>query len=223
MCGRYTVYMAIEDVLDRWQCYAEGAVAMNWQPRYNLAPAQQGLVIVQADKGNVLRTMRWGLIPRWAKDMNIGNRLINARLETLDEKSAFRSSLQRRRCIIPANGFYEWQKRASGKAPFYITRDTGDPFCFAGLWDTWTAPTGESLNSFTIITTVPAESLKSIHNRMPLVLPRELENIWLAGPGQDDMKLFLSLLRPEDRFVVYRVSDRVNKPANDSPELIVPA
>jgi len=220
MCGRYTLTVELIDLMTRFNTLLS---EIDWKPRYNLAPSQKGLVVIRADKQNVLKEMKWGLVPSWAKDPSIGNRLINARLETIDEKPAFRQSLLNRRCIIPADGFYEWQKQAFGKVPFRITLETGDAFGFAGLWDTWKTPSGELLNSFTIITTEPVAAIGTIHNRMPLILPPELEEAWLAGPtepGKDGVKKFLALMHPAIRLRAYRVGQLINKPSIDSPECV---
>lgn len=220
MCGRYTLVVELIDLMTRFNALLS---EIDWKPRYNLAPSQPGLVVIRADKQNILKEMKWGLVPHWAKDPSIGNRLINARLETIDEKPAFRQSLISRRCIIPADGFYEWQKQTSGKVPFRITLETGDAFGFAGLWDTWKTPSGELLNSFTIITTEPVAAISTIHNRMPLILPPELEEAWLAGPtepGKDGVKKFLALMHPAIRLRAYRVGPLINKPSIDRPECV---
>lgn len=220
MCGRYTLTVSLSEIEARFGCPPS---KIEWRPRYNLAPSQQGLVVIRADKQNLLREMKWGLVPHWAKDASIGSRLINARLETLNEKPAFRESLARRRCIIPADGFYEWQKRAGGKVPFRTTLETGDAFGLAGLWDSWISPSGEVLQSFTIITTEAAQAVRSIHNRMPLILPSDLEQKWLAGPegsGKEAMKRFMVLMHPEIRLRAYRVPEAVNRPAVDNPQCI---
>lgn len=221
MCGRYTLTVDLIDLMTRFNALLSN---IEWTPRYNLAPSQKGLVVIRADKQNILKEMKWGLIPHWAKDPGIGNRLINARLENLDEKASFRESLQKRRCIIPADGFYEWQKSITGKVPLRITLETGDAFGFAGLWDSWTSPSGENIDTYTIITTEPVDVSRDIHSRMPLILPPELEETWLSGPaiqGTEGMKQFLAMMHPAVQLRAYRVSSLVNKTANDSKECIV--
>ncbi len=220
MCGRYTLSISLSDLEGRFECsHSE----LDWQPRYNIAPTQNALVVIRADKHNLLKEMKWGLIPHWAKDPSIGQRMINARLETLDQKPAFKHLLIRKRCIIPADGFYEWQTRGKSKAPYRILAETGDAFGFAGLWDSWTNPTGSNIDSFTIVTCDPVDAIRSIHNRMPLILPSDLEKKWLEGPekiGPQDIKKFLALMHPEIHLRAYRVSPLVNRPDNDRPECI---
>ena len=167
--------------------------------------------------------MRWGLIPSWAKSASVGNRMINARAETVAEMPSFRTALQRRRCLVLADGFYEWQGKASSRRPMRITMASGEPFAFAGLWDTWRDPKGEVVRSCAIITTSANESLSPIHDRMPVILPRELESLWLDHDIQDPTALD-GILRPypAEAMEVHEVSSMVNSPANDGPEVVVP-
>jgi len=196
---------------------AESAV---WTPHYNIAPTQT-VIVVNDDGTRHLMQMRWGLIPSWAKDPAIGNRMINARAETVATKPAFRVALRKRRCLIPADGFYEWQAVGRRKQPVYITLKTREPFSFAGLWEAWTSPEGKEIKTCTIITTEANEVLKSIHDRMPVILTREAEIIWLDPAIQDPVWL-LPLLKPylAEEMEVYPVSTLVNNPANDGPECI---
>jgi putative SOS response-associated peptidase YedK len=194
-------------------------------PRYNIAPTQS-VIVVGDDGERYLKQMRWGLIPSWAKDESIGNRMINARAETIAEKPAFRAALKKRRCLIPADGFYEWKKGETSKAPkqpFCIRLKSKEPFGFAGLWEHWTSPDGEEVLSCTIITTEVNELLKEVHHRMPVILPREAEAVWLDPKIQDTDKL-LPLLKPypSDEMEFYPVDRIVNSPANDTPDCIVP-
>jgi putative SOS response-associated peptidase YedK len=191
-------------------------------PRYNIAPTQT--VIVVNDTGDrQLVPMRWGLIPSWAKDPSIGNRMINARAESIAEKPAFRAALKRRRCIIPADGFYEWQRTVSSKQPVRIVLKSREPFGFAGLWEHWTSPTGEEVLSCTIITTEVNELLREVHHRMPAILPREAEAAWL-DPKVQDTETLLALLKPypSEAMEYYPVDRLVNSPANDVPQCIIP-
>lgn len=218
MCGRYTLAVNIADIESRFGCGHENSIA--WRPRYNLAPTQNALVVVRADKHNLLKEMKWGLVPHWTQDPGIGQRLINARLETLDQKPAFKHLLANKRCLVPADGFYEWQKRGKKKVPYRIKSETGDAFAFAGLWDSREESDGRRIESFTIITCQPVDVVKSIHNRMPLILPPELENKWLQGPGNispEELKSFLALMHPQVTLRAYRVSSLVNQPGNDHP------
>ena len=165
--------------------------------------------------------MRWGLIPFWAKDPKIGARMINARSETVAEKPAFRNALKKRRCLVLADGYYEWQKTPVGKRPYRIIMKSGEPFAMAGLWETWKDPQGNVVPSCTIITTAANDFLAPIHNRMPVILPRESEELWL-DPGVDDATLLTDLLipYPDKRINAYEVSTIVNYAGNVSPEVI---
>ena len=165
--------------------------------------------------------MKWGLIPFWAKDPKIGSRMINARAETVAEKPAFRNALKKRRCLVLADGYYEWQKTPVGKRPFRIVMRSGEPFAFAGLWETWKDPEGNVIPSCTIITTAANDFLAPIHNRMPIILPREKEERWL-DTGFDDQATLTSVLipHPGEDMDAYEVSTMVNYARNDGPEVI---
>jgi putative SOS response-associated peptidase YedK len=191
-------------------------------PRYNVAPTQSVIVVNDTGKRQIV-SMRWGLIPSWAKDLSIGNRMINARAETLAEKSAFRNALKKRRCIIPADGFYEWQKLGKVKQPIRIVLKSREPFGFAGLWERWQSPDGAEMLSCTIITTEANELLKSVHDRMPVILTRDAEAKWLDPKVQEPDKL-LPLLKqfPSDQMEFYPLSREVNSPAVDKPSNIEP-
>lgn len=193
-------------------------------PRYNIAPTQGvATVVAENDGSRVLRLMRWGLIPPWAKDLSIGSRMINARCETVAEKPAFRNALKRRRCLIVADGFYEWQKQpGGGKVPMFIALKDRAVFGFAGLYESWTEPeSGASLLSCTIITG-PANALVApIHDRMPVILPPEAYEVWL-DPTENNAARLADLLKPypADRMMAYPVAARVNTPTQDDPGLI---
>ena len=193
-------------------------------PRYNIAPTQAvATVVTENDGSRVLRLMRWGLIPAWAKDPSIGSRMINARSETLAEKPSYRNALKRRRCLVVADGFYEWQKQpGGGKVPMFITLKDRQPFGFAGLYETWTEPeSGESLVTCTIVTGPANAFMAPIHERMPMILSPEAYDVWL-DPQEMKSERVLELLKPypADQFAAYPVSTRVNTPANDDPALI---
>ena len=215
MCGRYTLTTDIRELEDRFHFIAEG---LGLIPSYNTAPRKPVLTIVRED-GNVGRIMKWGLIPSWAVNPSV----INARSETVAEKPSFRAALAKRRCLIPADGFYEWQKTASGKRPMRITLASGEPFAFAGLWEIWNTPKGDTVHTCTILTTSANETLAPIHNRMPVILPRKAEDIWLDHTVQDK-SLLKSLFVPYDpsETVAYEVSTLVNSAANNVPEAISP-
>lgn len=221
MCGRFTLTVDPREVQERFENYTLPA---KFAPRYNVAPTQPVLVIPN-DGENTADFFVWGLIPMWAKDPTIGSRLINARGETLAEKPAFRGSLKYKRCLILADGFYEWKSAGARKTklPYYIHMKDRKPFAFAGLWDSWNGPDGSLIRSCTIITTAPNELVSIIHNRMPVILhPRDYEK-WLDPSPQtpDQLKPLIKPF-PAEEMSAYPVSSRVNKPENDTPELVVP-
>ena len=224
MCGRFTLTADIQTLQDAFPFVAmpegmPGAV----QPRYNIAPTQP-VAVVPNDGKNRLDFFVWGLIPSWAKDPSIGNRMINARAETLLEKPSFRNAFRRRRCLILADGFYEWRKEPGGKTPMFIQMEDGKPFAFAGLWELWRAPDSSEVLSCTIITTEPNDLMSSIHNRMPVILPESAYPRWLES-GEVDPGPLVELLKPYEASPMraYPVSPLVNNPKNDLPELISPA
>jgi len=190
-------------------------------PRYNIAPTQSVIVVNDTGQRQLVQ-MRWGLIPSWAKDPAIGNRMINARAETLTVKPAFRVALRKRRCLILADGFYEWQKKEKIKQPMFIRLKSREPFGFAGLWEHWNSPEGEEILTCTIITTEANELLKQVHERMPVILPREKEDEWLDPNAEPSRLLELLKPYPSDLMEFYEVSRLVNSPANDTPDCIVP-
>ncbi|NDJ76944.1 MAG: SOS response-associated peptidase [Chloroflexi bacterium] len=222
MCGRFTLTEVDPDLVA--QTFSLES-APELPPRFNIAPTQNVAVIVRdVDSGrNQFMLMRWGLIPHWSKDPSIGSRMINARGETVHEKPSFRTPLKRQRCLVVADGFYEWQKQDSGpKVPMYITLKGHALFAFAGLWDRWIEPeSGDPLFTCTIITTAPNELVAPIHNRMPVILARESYDHWL-NPSYTDPVQLLPLLTayPADEMDYYPVSRKVNKPINDGPDLI---
>ena len=167
--------------------------------------------------------MRWGLIPSWAKDPSMGSRMINARAETIAEKPAFRNALRRRRCLVLADGFYEWQRAGTSRRPMRVEMRPGEPFAFAGLWETWRNPDGQAIPSCTIITTEANELIRPIHDRMPVILRRELEEFWLDRNVKDPAALGNVLNPyPTDAMAAYQVSSLVNSYANDGPGVIEP-
>lgn len=222
MCGRFTLTVdpaELEDTFNRFSFPAKFA------PRFNIAPSQPVLAIPNDNKF-AADFFIWGLIPMWAKDPAIGNRLINARGETLAEKPSFRGSYRYKRCLILADGYYEWKSVAGRKTktPYFIHMHDRRPFAMAGLWDHWESPEGSSLNTCTIITTSPNELMQSIHDRMPVILhPRDYDK-WLDSAPQTPENLD-HLLKPfpTEEMTAYPVSTMVNKVTNDRPELVVPA
>src|SRR5215216_3572508 len=177
MCGRYTLRTPVDTLAEAFEIeeYPSSIV-----PSYNIAPTQEVAAVVEEDEKRKLEMLRWGLIPSWAKDPAIGNKMINARAETLAEKPSFRTALKRRRCLVVADGFYEWKKTGGGKTPMYVQLKDGQPFGFAGLWEAWQSPEDGLIKTCTIITTTPNELLADIHDRMPVILPREAYDRWLA-------------------------------------------
>lgn len=180
--------------------------------------------MVANDAPTRLSLMRWGLIPSWAKDTAIGNRMINARAETLAEKPSFRKAFEKRRCIVPADSFFEWRKtNGKTKIPVRFVLKSREPFAFAGLWETWRKPDGQELRSFTIITTAANDLLRPIHDRMPVILRQSDEGKWLDPSAADAAKLTLLLAQyPAEAMESYDVSTLVNSPRNDVPECIAP-
>ncbi len=218
MCGRYT--LTIEQEALQVALGIEGL--FHPAPRYNIAPTQQAPVIFHEEGRTVSTAMRWGLVPSWAKELSIGNRMINARSETVHEKPSFRSAFRVGRCLIPADGFFEWKAEERGKIPFWIHLESGEPFTFAGLRESWRSPEGESVNTFTILTTRANDFLRPLHERMPVILPPEARGVWLA-PSEDPGALQrLMVPFPDVPLAVREVSTRVNSPRNDDAACIHP-
>ncbi|MCD5399858.1 MAG: SOS response-associated peptidase [Dehalococcoidia bacterium] len=220
MCGRFTLTADQDSFEDR---FSLTRFDLGWVPSFNIAPTQEVLTVTNDGSENRPELMRWGLVPSWAKDPKIGNRMINARSETLAEKPSFRTAFKRRRCLIPADGFYEWKREGKAKKPMLITANPGGLFAFAGLWETWKQPDDSWLLTCAIITTSANEFMKSIHDRMPVILPRESEASWL-DPEEQDTAMLSELLLPydSDRMEAYEVSTLVNSPRNNFPEVIEP-
>jgi len=218
MCGRFTL---TADMNELQAAFPWVEIPPEMQPRYNITPSQP-VGSVPNDGKNKLDFFVWGLIPSWAKDPTIGNRMINARAETMAQKPSFRSAFHRRRCLILADGFYEWRKD-NGKTPYYIHLESRQPFAFAGLWDTWQSKDGSEIRSCTIITTSPNELMATIHNRMPVILPAEAYPIWLDPQNQDTRQLTDMLAPyPAAQMAAYPVSKTVNNPKTDLPACILP-
>ena len=219
MCGRYTQTRKLHDLVDRFGIEEPD---FDLAPRYNLAPSQDAPVVgvnPNTPDTRSLRLMRWGLVPYHAKEA--AKPIINARAETLAQRPAFRGLLPRRRCLVPADGFYEWRREGRYRTPMRFTLGDGQPFAFAGLWDRWLHPDGTPLYSFTIVTTSPNSVLEPVHNRMPVILLPEDEAKWL-DPGATDPAALSRLLKPYPAELMegYCVSRAVNSPLNDSPECI---
>jgi putative SOS response-associated peptidase YedK len=219
MCGRFTLTAKPAELQELFTFIQQ---PIDLAPRYNIAPSQ-AVAVIPNENERKLEMFKWGLIPSWAKDPKIGYKMINARAETLAEKPAFRTALKRRRCLVVADGFFEWKKDGTAKQPMYITLKDGRPFAFAGLWEVWKDPKGEWLKTCTIVTTEPNELMADIHNRMPVILKPEAYDQWLT-PGDLGTVEALSLLGPYDarQMQAVPVSTAVNSPAMDNPQLVMP-
>lgn len=221
MCGRFTLHTPADTVAELFDL----SEVPEWTPRYNLAPTQQ-VPTVRADGAEHKRkfhALTWGLIPSWARDPKMGARMINARAETVHEKPTFRTAFRQRRCLILADGFYEWKRLERGKQPHFISMQDGRPFALAGLWEHWERPGEPPIDSCTIITTEPNELLAPIHDRMPVILDESAYDEWM-DPDLRDVKRLGELLRPfpPTRMMAYPISKLVNSPSNDGPECVEP-
>jgi putative SOS response-associated peptidase YedK len=217
MCGRYRLSRRKQILEERFGASGED----DWTPRYNIAPTQLVPVIRQHPKEprRDISLLRWGLIPSWSKDASGAARAINARAETVATLPAFRDSFQSRRCLIPADGFYEWQKRGSAKQPYCFEVDDGELFAFAGIWDRWKDSSGQWIRSCSILTTTPNAVTSAVHDRMPVILDQDNYDVWL-DPGMTDTAAVLEMVRPFEarRMRSYPVSSRVNQVQNDDAE-----
>ena len=221
MCGRFAL---TADKKKLEESFAGVETPAEMPQRYNIAPSQP-IAVIANNNPHTLEFFQWGLIPSWAKDPKIGNRMINARAETLAEKPSFKTAYKRRRCLIPANGFYEWRKTPGSKTktPLYIYLKSGDPFAFAGLWESWHGKDGSNILSCTIITTEPNHFVAEIHNRMPVILPPEHYQQWLDPDEQDPAHLNPLLAPfPAELMAAHVVSRTVNNPRNETAECIEP-
>ena len=217
MCGRYSLIADLGELARRFEFDGDW---LTFDSSYNVAPTQEVLTVVGGESRRA-GYMRWGLIPSWAKDPSIGSRMINARAETVAEKPAFRTALRRRRCLVLADGFYEWQKSSSRRRPMRVVMRSGEPFAFAGLWETWRGPEGEVVPSCTILTTEANDLLRPIHDRMPVILSRDNEDLWLDRSESDPAALADALNPyPANEMDAYEVSPLVNSYVNDGPEVI---
>lgn len=219
MCGRFVLTADGETIQTAFNL---DDVPESLPPRFNIAPSQP-IAVITNENPKVLTFHKWGLVPSWAKDVAMGNKMINARSESVEEKPAFRAAFRRRRCLIPATGFFEWQQRDGKKVPMFAHMKDNSVFAFAGLWEVWHSPEGDELRTVTILTTEPNALMADIHNRMPVILPTTAYETWLAAGEQSPADL-KPLLKPfdADQMTAYEVSTFVNRPANDTPEAIEP-
>ncbi|WP_256478610.1 SOS response-associated peptidase [Chroococcidiopsis sp. CCMEE 29] len=219
MCGRFTLSQSAEAIASVFQLDEVPIL----EPRYNIAPTQLVPTVLQKpeQRKRQLQMLRWGLIPAWAKDPAMGARLINARAETVTEKPSFRSAFRHRRCLVIADGFYEWQRQNGKKQPFYFRMHNAQPFAFAGLWERWQDPNGEIVETCTILTTDANELLRPIHDRMPVILDPKDYDLWL-DPAVENSESLQQILHPysSEAMTSYAVSTKVNNPGNDTPECI---
>ncbi|ADQ67175.1 hypothetical protein C499_05448 [Halogeometricum borinquense DSM 11551] len=233
MCGRYSLFTPQEELAERFDATFETPP----EPRYNCAPGQR-LPVVTDDDPEAFRFLKWGLVPQWADDQSVGNTLINARAETVREKPSFRDAFERRRCLVPADGFYEWVSADNGKQPYRVAFEDDRPFAMAGLWERWKPPqtqTGlgdfagdgdatdaepEILETFTVVTAEPNELVSDLHDRMSVILAPDEEETWLHGDAADAESLLDT--HPDTEMRAYPVSTRVNSPVNDDADIIEP-
>jgi putative SOS response-associated peptidase YedK len=219
MCGRFVLMTPGSSLAEQFQLTEE----VDLEPRYNIAPTQLVAVVRVRpdDPARKLVLLKWGLIPFWAKDKTIGSKLINARAETAADKPAFRAAFKYRRCLIPADGFYEWKKKGSRKQPYFVGMADGKPFALAGLWEHWTSLEGEVIESCTILTTDSNELVGGLHDRMPLILDPEDYDLWLDSAAKDP-KLLKPLIKayPSQGMRKFPVSSRVNKAAYDAADCL---
>ena len=218
MCGRFTLHHSTEDIAER---FLVEQTMLDLAPRYNIAPSQEIPVVVQRDS-RTLQAFKWGLVPSWAKDPAIGNRMINARGESVAEKPAFRQALRHRRCLVPASGYYEWKRQGSGKVPHLIHRPDSGLLALAGIWEEWRTPGDEVLRTVAIVTTAPSAFAATLHTRMPAILSGEAEATWL-DPAQTSPTALLPLLQPfAGELAAHPVSRLVNGTDVDEPACIEP-
>jgi putative SOS response-associated peptidase YedK len=218
VCGRFSLTVSEEII----QQYFPFEFPKKVLPRYNIAPGQEVLAVISDGEKITGKMLKWGLVPYWASDPKIGFKMINARTETVDEKASFKQAFKKRRCLVLADGFYEWKKEGNKKIPYRFTLKSERPFAFAGLWESWDKH-GDPMYTCTIITTKTNELVKAIHERMPVILPKEWEEVWL-DPALDDTEYLKSLLQPypAEEMNMYEVSTVVNSAKNDVEECVKP-
>ncbi len=217
MCGRYYFFTPADILAGRFGL--EGPPVL--RPRFNIAPQSEAPVILAGEGTRRLVSMRWGLVPSWSKDPASAYRMINARAETAPDKPSFRGPFRRQRLLVPADGFYEWKREGEAKRPFALRLATKEPFAMAGLWDRAKTPEGSDLLTFTILTTVANAVVSSVHDRMPVILPREAESAWL-DPTESDSALRALLVPYAGEMEAVEIGKAVNNPRNDGPELLDP-
>jgi putative SOS response-associated peptidase YedK len=220
MCGRYSLFADFREIEER---FGEATFDVEeYEESYNIAPSQMVLSVINDGLKNRLGYLKWGLVPSWAKDPKVGFKMINARAETVHEKPSFREALKKKRCLIVADSFYEWKRTEDRKVPMRIQMKNNELFAMAGLWESWKSPSGELVHTCTILTTEPNDLMSTIHDRMPVILKQADEQTWLnpAVKTIDELRPFLIPLE-NGLLEAYEVSDKVNSPKNNAPDLIV--
>ncbi len=218
MCGRFSLPVDIQAVANRFEAFLGKG---DWKPHYNIAPTQLCLTVVAEAQGRIIQPMSWGLIPHWSKDKKMAFQMINARAETVKSKPSFRESYKHKRCLVPADGFFEWKKESQGKVPYRATLKTGELFALAGLWDAWRDEQGQEIKTFTILTTAANSLLAPLHDRMPVILKRADEAAWLDPRLSDPAQLDALIgSYPAEEMMLYPVNSVVNSWKNDTPECI---
>jgi putative SOS response-associated peptidase YedK len=220
MCGRYTLASPTERLAEE---FGFDGTSVELAPNYNVAPTQGVAAVLEEGGQRRLEVLRWGLIPPWADDPGIGSRMINARSETAPGKPSFRRAFRERRCLIPADGFYEWQRTNGAKQPYYIHMEDGRPFAFAGLWESWSKGGEGEVRTCTILTTGANALVGEVHDRMPVILAHDAYDVWLDPASERDELTGLLAPYPEDEMEAYPVSRFVNSPSNNDPRCIEPA
>jgi putative SOS response-associated peptidase YedK len=219
MCGRFALFASGEEVVERFRLRESPL----FEPRYNVAPTQAVAAVRAMSAGNELTRLRWGLVPSWASDLSIGNKLLNARCETVADKPSFRAAFRQRRCLIPASGFYEWQKQGGGrKQPYFIRPRDGGLFAFAGLWERWHDPRGETVESCTILTTEANELMQPLHDRMPVIVDPASDRVWLDPHSSADSLRALFVPFASDRMEAIPVNPWVSNPKHEGPQCLEP-
>lgn len=223
MCGRYTLHTTFDGWTETRLPWAPSPDLPPWTPRFNLAPTQTGLIVQNLADPRIVAA-RWGLVPAWAKDLTFGARAVNARAETLSERPAFREAYRSRRCVVLADGFYEWTAAEGGgrkKQAVYLRLASREPFVFAGLWERWRSPEGGTIGTFTIITTEPNRLVSTVHDRMPVILPTSAYSRWLAPEPRGELAGLLCPY-PASEMELFEVDPRVGSPSHDAPSCIAP-
>ena len=221
MCGRFSQQRPASELAE---IFAAEPLVEDLGARYNVAPTDDALVVVQRDDRRAITAYRWGLVPHWAKDLKSGSRMFNARAETITTSPAFRDAFRRRRCLVPVDSFYEWKREGAMRQPYNIRREDGRPLALAGLWAGWRDPTTDTVRrTFTIVTTTPNGAIEELHDRMPVIVADDAWDRWLE-PATDDVGPLLAMLQPTDEIAlrIYPVGRDVNDVRRDGPELVEP-